>query len=67
MCVRINHTELIRKHQIKGGYEDCFARGYEDCTEEECLYRLACQKAHIQEWQGTVIDGSGDGKIYPIF
>lgn len=59
-CTRSNYTERIRDYQIRNGHSDCFARGYEDCEEFDCIHRYACLAALIAGWRGQVIH---EGKI----
>ncbi len=54
LCLRAFYTDKIRRSQVKSGYSDCFNRGYNDCSEENCWFRAACQDAHIEGWRGEV-------------
>jgi len=42
---------LVRKKQIKEGYTPCYARGYDDCTEYECMFRSFCMEEAIKDWE----------------
>jgi hypothetical protein len=61
-CIRDRYTDRIRNHQMRNGYQDCFARGFEDCQEYECAFRYACQESSIAHWKGQVINEEGKTK-----
>jgi hypothetical protein len=54
-CIRKRYTSRIHKSQRDQGYSDCFNRGYNDCAEESCSFRAACQDASINNWKRAII------------
>lgn len=54
-CIRTRYTGKIHKSQREAGYSDCFNRGYNDCSEESCSFRAACQEELIKGWKQAVI------------
>jgi hypothetical protein len=56
-CIRTRFTDRIHRAQLKEGYSDCFNRGYNDCSEEECCFRTACQELFVSNWKRRVIAG----------
>jgi hypothetical protein len=54
-CIRIRYTGRIHESQLKAGYSDCFNRGYNECTEERCCFRTACQDDLIVSWKKAII------------
>lgn len=55
-CLRDRQKYLVRKAQNRQGYQACYARGYGDCTEQDCLYWKVCMETEIQEWERQNID-----------
>ncbi len=58
-CIREHYTKRIHQAQLRAGYSDCFNRGYNDCGEESCCFRAACQDDLIVSWRKRVL-GSVD-------
>jgi hypothetical protein len=54
-CIRKRYTERIHRSQLKAGYSACFNRGFNDCSEEGCCFRSACQDDSVSRWLMTVI------------
>jgi hypothetical protein len=54
-CIRRLYTDRIHQQQIQAGYSDCFNRGYNDCSEELCRFRAACQEDSVRSWRAAVI------------
>jgi hypothetical protein len=55
-CIRGRYTDRIHRSQRQQGYSDCFNRGYNDCTEDRCRFRAACQDASVRRWTEEVIE-----------
>jgi len=55
-CIRKRYTERIHSAQRRAGYSDCFNKGYDDCTEERCCFRTACQEESVKSWIKDVIE-----------
>ena len=53
-CLRSLQTDLVRKRQIKEGFSDCYAHGYEDCTELMCYFWSSCLDSTVKEWKERV-------------
>lgn len=58
-CLRDMQKELVRKKQIREGYSPCYARGYEDCTEERCAFWSSCTERAIKDWEEQVQKRAG--------
>lgn len=54
-CIRKRYTSRIHRAQRDAGYSDCFNRGYNDCAEEHCCFRAACQDDLVRSWKRAVI------------
>lgn len=54
-CIQERYTHRIHRAQIQAGYSDCFNRGYNDCAEERCRYRAACQDVLVGRWKQAII------------
>lgn len=54
-CIRTRYTERIHQAQLRAGYSACFNKGYNDCGEEHCCFRTACQDELIGSWKREVI------------
>ncbi len=54
-CIRKRYTHRIHESQLRMGYSDCFNRGYNDCGEDNCCFRAACQDHLIQNWKEAII------------
>jgi hypothetical protein len=54
-CIRKKYADRIHRSQLQQGYSDCFDRGYNDCTEDRCWFRAACQDASVKRWKDDVI------------
>jgi len=54
-CIRNQYTSRIHRAQLEAGYSDCFNRGYNDCAEDGCCFRAACQEELIKGWKRAVI------------
>ena len=50
-CLREMMKEKIWKRQKKEGFQDCYARGYEDCSENGCAFYGSCLEQVIKEWE----------------
>ncbi len=57
-CIRKHYTHRIQQSQLRAGYSDCFNRGYNDCCEEACCFRAACQDDLISSWKRAVIQST---------
>ena len=57
-CIQKRYTSRIHRAQREAGYSDCFNRGYNDCAEERCCFRAACQDDMIGGWKKTIIENS---------
>lgn len=55
-CIRELYTERIHQSQLKAGYSACFNRGFNDCGEEDCCFRVACQDYLVHVWEDQVIE-----------
>jgi hypothetical protein len=49
--VRDRLKEFIWKRQQRDGYQDCYAKGYEDCTEYKCEFWDTCTEGVVGEWE----------------
>jgi hypothetical protein len=56
-CIRNQYTSRIHRAQLEAGFSDCFNRGYNDCAEDGCCFRAACQDELIKGWKRAVIQG----------
>lgn len=54
-CIRKRYTERIHQAQLRAGYSDCFNRGHNDCSEQHCCFRSACQDDLVGSWKKDVI------------
>jgi len=54
-CIRSRYTQRIHQAQRRAGYSDCFNRGYNNCSEERCCFRAACQDDLIGSWKRAII------------
>jgi len=54
-CIRKRYTQRIHRAQIRAGYSDCFNRGHNDCSEEQCCFRTACLDESVKTWRKAVI------------
>jgi hypothetical protein len=54
-CIRNRYTQRIHQAQRRAGFSDCFNRGYNNCSEERCCFRAACQDDLIGTWKRAVI------------
>jgi len=54
-CIRKQYTHRIHRAQRAAGYSDCFNRGYNDCGEEHCCFRAACQDDLVRSWKNAII------------
>lgn len=56
-CLR----DLMKKHvwnrQQKEGFSQCYAKGYNDCTEHVCAFFESCSDYVVQEWEKENING----------
>ena len=57
-CIRKHYTHRIHQAQRRAGYSDCFNRGHNDCDEEHCCFRAACQDDLIGSWKRAIIRGT---------
>jgi hypothetical protein len=55
ICIRERYTERIHQAQVQAGYCACFNSGCNDCGEERCCFRAACQDELIASWKRAVI------------
>lgn len=62
-CIRDCYTDKIHRSQRQAGYSDCFNRGHDNCTEEECCFRAACQEDLIRDWKKEIIESNGDSEL----
>jgi hypothetical protein len=53
-CLRDRQKELVWKRQQREGFDQCYARGYEDCTEDNCAFFNSCLEEPITEWEKEV-------------
>jgi hypothetical protein len=69
-CIRKRYTNRIHRAQRNSGYSDCFNRGYNDCAEDRCCFRAACQDDLVRSWARAIIPrnevGDPEGLIYDI-
>jgi hypothetical protein len=49
-CLREKQKELVWRRQHREYVSDCYARGYEDCTETVCAFWSSCLDKNIREW-----------------
>ncbi len=54
-CLRQRYTSRIHRAQLQDGYSDCFNRGYNDCSEDQCCFRAACQDDSLRSWRKAII------------
>ena len=51
----------MKKHvwnnQQRQGFNQCYAQGYEDCSEYECAHRESCLEYIIQQWEKENLNG----------
>ena len=62
ICYRARCADLIRRRQLKEGYSACFAKGYEDCTEEACSFFGSCLEKEVNKWKENILSGSNENK-----
>jgi hypothetical protein len=41
----------VWNRQKKEGVSDCYAKGYDDCTEYKCAFFESCSEYIVQEWE----------------
>lgn len=60
-CLR----ELMKKHvwnnQMRQGFNQCYAQGYDDCQQYECSHRDNCLEYIIQQWEKENVNGKRKG------
>jgi hypothetical protein len=66
-CIRNQYTSRIHRAQREAGYSDCFNRGHNDCSEEGCCFRAACQDELIRGWKRAVIQRAGAAESDGLF
>ena len=54
-CIQKRYTSRIHRAQRESGYSDCFNRGLNNCPEERCSFRSACQDDLITSWKKAII------------
>lgn len=54
-CIRKQYTTRIHQAQLQAGYSDCFNRGYNNCSEQACCFRTACQEELLRTWRAAII------------
>ncbi len=54
-CIRKHYTKRIHRAQLRAGHADCFNRGYNNCSEECCCFRSACQDDLIGKWERAIL------------
>jgi hypothetical protein len=50
-CLRERQKELVWRRQHREYVSDCYARGYDDCTEVKCAFWSSCLDKNIQKWE----------------
>ena len=54
-CIRERYTDKIHQAQRGAGYSDCFNRGHNDCSEQTCCFRPACQDDLVARWKRRLL------------
>lgn len=58
-CLRELQKEKVWKRQRGEGFSDCYAKGYDDCTEYRCSFWTSCLDEVILAWERENINGQG--------
>ena len=66
-CIQKRYTNRIHKAQREAGTSECFNRGYNNCPEERCCFRSACQDDLIRNWRRAIIHGTGVAEPEGLF
>jgi hypothetical protein len=61
-CLRELQKDTVRRRQRNEGYSPCYAKGYEDCSEECCAFWSNCLEENIKEWERHTIYENSQGK-----
>ena len=65
VCIRKRYTARIHQAQMRAGYSDCFNRGYNDCSEVSCCFRMACQDDSVVSWRKRLLESVDVQEIDP--
>jgi hypothetical protein len=58
-CLRKLQSRFVHNNQAKQGFDQCYAKGHDDCTEYKCAFWSSCLDRTIQEWEKENINGHG--------
>jgi hypothetical protein len=50
-CLRELQKDKVWRRQHREYVSDCYARGYDDCTEIKCAFWSSCLDKNIQKWE----------------